>query len=103
MKRIVSLLLCLTLIFALSATAFAFDIPNGSSIPMKVSENVNLRSGPGTNYDSYGILNTGETFNANDDTYDPWYGGRVGSSTKLYKYYGYAIGGYVHSNYLGSF
>lgn len=70
---------------------------------MKVTENVNLRSGPGTNYDSYGILNTGEQFNAYDDTNDPWYKGSVGSDTMLYKYYGYAISGYVHSDYLGSF
>ncbi len=102
MKRLVSMIICLTLIATLSTTAFArFDIPNGSSLPLNATENVNLRMGPGTNYDSYGILNQGERFHADDDTYDPWYGGRVGVNTKLYQYYGYSIAGYVHSDYLG--
>ncbi len=100
MKRIISLVLCLTLVFALSATAFAFNITEDGSIPMKAKENVNYRSGPGTNYDSYGILNTGEVFYATDDTYSPWYGGYAASGTALYQLYG-QIKGYVHSAYLG--
>ena len=98
-NKLISFMLCMVMILALSATAFAFDIPNGSSIPMKASENVNFRSGPGTNYDSFGILNSGEQFNANDDAHSPWYGGYPGTSTKLYQYYG-PIKGYVHSDYL---
>lgn len=100
MKRVVSLILCLTLIFALSVTAFAFNSPEGGNIPMKATENVNFRSGPGTNYDSYGVLNAGERFYAQNDDYDPWYAGYPGTTTNLYKYYG-TIKGYVHSNYLG--
>jgi len=45
MKKIVSLFLCIAMLLTLSATAFAWNNPEGASIPMKATENVNLRNG----------------------------------------------------------
>ncbi len=100
MKRVVSILLCVIMVLALSATAFAWDTPNGGCIYMKATENANFRSGPGTNYTALGVLNTGDEFRATDDTYSPWYAGYPGEKTNLYAYYG-MIKGYAHSSYLG--
>lgn len=105
MKKVVAFILCMTMLCAFAVPSYALDIPNGGSIPMKAKTNVNYRSGPGTNYDSWGILNTGERFQVNNDDDDPWYGGRAYYSTSIYNFYT-SNGwnpipyGYVHSDYL---
>ena len=60
-KKIVSFVLCLSLVFALSVTAFADDgiapMANRADATHYIEGyNVNLRSGPGTNYSSGGLL-----------------------------------------------
>lgn len=60
-KKVVSFLLCMAMIIALSVTAFAdggvAPLANRSDATHYIAgSNVNLRSGPGTGYSSGGLL-----------------------------------------------
>ena len=55
MRRLAAAVLAATLLFALAAPAVA------ASTTMVATGNVNIRSGPGTNYSSLGILSKGKT------------------------------------------
>lgn len=83
-KKLVSLLLCLAMIFALSVTAFAnYDTDaveaNEARATITVGGDgfvtgtgVNLRSGPGTNYATYGTVYKPDAFTV-DAIYSSWY------------------------------
>lgn len=65
MKKIIAFCLCLILIVALGASAAfaANDTPTPARATWQiVGTNVNLRSGPGTNYSSAGLVQNGDTF-----------------------------------------
>lgn len=96
MKKLISLFLCLAIVLAFSIPAFALT----TSTAYTALENVNVRYGPGTNYKSYGLLITGETFYADNTALNPWFYGHVATNTNIYNYYGYVVYGYVHSGSL---
>lgn len=68
MKKAAALFLCVILIFAFSIAVFAINESQVSPSAVSatwhiVGTNVNLRSGPGTNYSSGGLVQNGDTFN----------------------------------------
>lgn len=97
MKRIVSLLLCVVLLMALSVTAFA----QTNARVYYAKENVFLREKANANSNILGQLDAGEPFNV-ERTGNPWYYGYAGEGTNIYDYYGEIMHGYVNGNYLST-
>ncbi|MFR5872403.1 MAG: SH3 domain-containing protein [Hominenteromicrobium sp.] len=74
-----------------SATAAPTQAPsNGSEQTAKTTEYVNFRSGPGTNYNSKGIIASGTTVTVTDTSNSEWYAVRLSNGST----------GYIFSQYL---
>ena len=88
-KRVAALLLALVL--ALSVCPFAV---HAEETEARTTEYVHLRSGPGTNYDSQGVLAEGTVLTVTDTSNSEWYAVRTSSGTTGYIFSQYiAIGG----------
>ena len=88
-KRVAALLLALVL--ALSVCPFAV---HAEETEARTTEYVHLRSGPGTNYDSQGVLAEGTVLTVTDTSNSEWYAVRTSGGTTGYIFSQYiAIGG----------
>ena len=88
-KRVAALLLALVLV--LSVCPFAV---HAEETEARTTEYVHLRSGPGTNYDSQGVLAEGTVLTVTDTSNSEWYAVRTSSGTTGYIFSQYiAIGG----------
>ena len=88
-KRVAALLLALVLV--LSACPFAV---HAEETEARTTEYVHLRSGPGTNYDSQGVLAEGTVLTVTDTSNSEWYAVRTSGGTTGYIFSQYiAIGG----------
>lgn len=77
MKKAVSFILCLVLVFALAVPAFAAGssgagsaVPKAQTITMTKHTDVVVRSGPGTSYSKLGTLYIGDTVTVNNWDYN---------------------------------
>ena len=84
-KRAMALLL--TFLLVISVFPFA---ANAEETSAKTTEYVNLRSGPGTNYDSKGVLAEGTSVTVTDTSNSEWYAVKTASGTT----------GYIFSQYI---
>ncbi len=74
-----------------SATAAPTQAPsNGSEQTAKTTEYVNIRSGPGTNYSSKGVIALGTTVTVTDTSNSEWYAVRLSNGST----------GYIFAQYL---
>ena len=88
-KRVAALLLALVLV--LSVCPFAV---HAEETEARTTEYVHLRSGPGTNYDSQGVLAEGTVLTVTDTSNSEWYAVRTSGGTTGYIFSQYiAIGG----------
>ena len=88
-KRVAALLLALVLV--LSVCSFAV---HAEETEARTTEYVHLRSGPGTNYDSQGVLAEGTVLTVTDTSNSEWYAVRTSGGTTGYIFSQYiAIGG----------
>ena len=88
-KRVAALLLAFVL--ALSVCPFAV---HAEETEARTTEYVHLRSGPGTNYDSQGVLAEGTVLTVTDTSNSEWYAVRTSGGTTGYIFSQYiAIGG----------
>ena len=88
-KRVAALLLALVLV--LSVSPFAV---HAEETEARTTEYVHLRSGPGTNYDSQGVLAEGTVLTVTDTSNSEWYAVRTSGGTTGYIFSQYiAIGG----------
>ena len=88
-KRVAALLLALVLV--LSVCPFAV---HAEETEARTTEYVHLRSGPGTNYDSQGVLAEGTVLTVTDTNNSEWYAVRTSGGTTGYIFSQYiAIGG----------
>ena len=88
-KRVAALLLALVLV--LSICPFAV---HAEETEARTTEYVHLRSGPGTNYDSQGVLAEGTVLTVTDTSNSEWYAVRTSGGTTGYIFSQYiAIGG----------
>lgn len=97
-KKVLSLvLLAAVAVSMLSVYAFATEVTprNFASVYEVTGDAVNLRSGPGTTYPSYGLLYKGDRFIKHDHLtqYAYWYQGSVPSRFQ-------GVYGYVYYTYL---
>ena len=84
-KRVAALLLALVLV--LSVCPFAV---HAEETEARTTEYVHLRSGPGTNYDSQGVLAEGTVLTVTDTSNSEWYAVRTSGGTT----------GYIFSQYI---
>ena len=97
-KMLVSLVLCVAMVFAFAVTAYAAT--NATYTPRYVTGNqVNFRAGPSSTSTVLGTLNYGEQFNEVMPR-SGWSYGWPAPGTGVYEYYGEAVYGYVNSYYL---
>ena len=88
-KRVAALLLALVLV--LSVCPF---VVHAEETEARTTEYVHLRSGPGTNYDSQGVLAEGTVLTVTDTSNSEWYAVRTSGGTTGYIFSQYiAIGG----------
>ena len=72
-----------------SATAAPTQAPSGSETAAQTTEYVNLRSGPGTNYASKGVIALGTKITVTDMSNSSWYAVRLSNGTTGYMYSAY--------------
>lgn len=100
MKKIVSFIICVALVLALSASAFAEASPASlQSIGMKCDEATFLRSQANTTSPALGQFNPGEFFWCVGSGGGSWYYGYADENSAIYRYYGEKIYGYVDGTY----
>ena len=73
-----------------SSSATATPAPSGSEQSAKTTEYVNVRSGPGTNYSSKGVIALGTTVTVTDTSNSEWYAVRLSNGST----------GYIFAQYL---
>ena len=73
-----------------SSSATATPAPSGSEQSAKTTEYVNFRSGPGTNYNSKGVIALGTTVTVTDTSNSEWYAVRLSNGST----------GYIFAQYL---
>ena len=73
-----------------SSSATATPAPSGSEQTAKMTEYVNFRSGPGTNYSSKGVIALGTTVTVTDTSNSEWYAVRLSNGST----------GYIFAQYL---
>ena len=73
-----------------SSSATATPAPSGSEQTAKTTEYVNFRSGPGTNYNSKGVIALGTTVTVTDTSNSEWYAVRLSNGST----------GYIFAQYL---
>ena len=73
-----------------TATPAPTQAPNGSEQTAKTTEYVNFRSGPGTNYNSKGVIALGTTVTVTDTSNSEWYAVRLSNGST----------GYIFAQYL---
>ena len=96
MKKTVCFVICVIFVLALSATAFATYDPNYNycGYGHVTSNNINLRSGAGTNYSSGGQVNKWDTFVVRDADNPSWVHVDMTSGQCQ------TLGGYLHTDYV---
>ena len=88
-KRVAALLLALVLVLSVCPSAV-----HAEETEARTTEYVHLRSGPGTNYDSQGVLAEGTVLTVTDTSNSEWYAVRTSGGTTGYIFSQYiAIGG----------
>ena len=104
-KNIISFILVLMLaasIAAIPASASAASLAPTATTTITTrtaNDTVHLRSGPGTSYDSYGLLQKGEYFFELSEN-NGWAYGCPSKNTAIYQFYNEYKFGYVYSQYL---
>lgn len=96
-KKMVCIVVVLVLaVSIMSLAASATVTANASTI---TGQDVNLRSGPGSNYDSLGMFDKGDKFECIGPASDWTYGNALKDS-RIYREYNWCVGGYVKSEFL---
>jgi len=96
-KKALSMLVVLVIVVSLTAT-FAWA---EETLVCNVGY-AHVRTGPGTEYPSYGYMYQGELFQRTGGT-SPWIYGYATWVSSLYEAYGYAVYGYTYGPYYALF
>ena len=94
-RNFISGLLCIVVVLML-VTSTAFAAPLLDTLVCQVN-GLNVRTGPGTNYTSWGMLYKGDVYQA-VSTQPSWYYGFATSMSYLYDTYGYCVYGYASNS-----